>query len=521
MQRSAIVDLGSNTARLVVYAHEPGKWYRLIDEIREPIRLGAGVQPEAGLDEAAIDRALAALKLYSDYARATSLESIDVVATSAVRDAANRETLLSEVRELGLTVSVLDGEEEARLGVTAVANGFALRDAWVVDLGGGSAQISHMVDRDAVDCRSFPLGAVRLTETWLLGDPPKTSEIESLERAVVQQLAPLVDILRASEHPIVAMGGTVRNLARTIQKTQQYPLPLLHNYFLSRAALDELTERLAGLRTRKRARIPGMHPDRADVILAGALVFRRLLHVSGRDGLWIAGQGIREGAFFERFLPAPHRVPDVGKFAVQNLFERHAQPRRHTQRVRKLARSLFAGLASLHGWGEREAELLDAAAVLHDIGKTINHYDHDHHGEYLVESAPLAGFSHVEQALIALLVRYHRKGSPSPGRFKRLFQRDDRRRLLDLAVCLRLAEKLERSRAGRVRDVEVEIRKKSVRVTLLAAEPPFVELWEARKQTGFFERVYGRKLKLEALGDEKEKAPASGDSIAGESRSRQ
>ena len=419
MQRAGIVDLGSNTARLVVYEFEPEKWFRLIDEIREPIRLGLGLDPTHGLDDAALDRATEALTLYADYAEATGLDSLEVIATSAVRDAENQKELLKRARKLGLRVAVLSGEAEARLGVHAVANGFDDQDAWVVDVGGGSAQVSRMQARRPTECTSFPLGGVRLSEAFLESDPPRDSEIEALEQEVAERLGKLPRHIRKSEAPIVAMGGTVRNLARAIQRRDRYRLEMLHGYRLTLEDLEELTERLLSMRRAKRARLPGIHPDRADAAVAGALTFRWLLRETEREELIISGQGVREGAFYRNLFPTPHLIPDLRRFSVQNLFERYPQPRRHTQRVRKLAAMLFDGLQPLHGLGSREKELLDAAATLHDIGKAVNYYAHDLHGAYLVLSAPLPGYDHAEQALISILVRYIARDHRSPGRCAR------------------------------------------------------------------------------------------------------
>lgn len=499
MERVGIVDLGSNTARLVVYAFEPGKHFRLQDEIRELIRLGSGLWRDGRLNREALDRAVAVLGLYSDFARASGLGRLTVYATSALRDAENRSAFFEQVEPLDLDIQVLSGEDEARLGVLAVANSFDFEDAWVMDLGGGSAQLSRMEGRQADACTSVPLGAVRLTETHLRSDPPAAKEVAALEETVEQELAGIAEQIRSDGRDLVAMGGTIRNLAKAAKVRQGYSYDLLHGYFLRRDALEELTGRLLAMPAKKRARVRGIHPDRADIILAGALVYRWLLRRSGRGGFWIAGQGVREGAFYRHFLPPPHLLPDVRKFSVRNLFRHYPQPKSHTRRVRRLALALFDALAPLHGWGGRERELLAAAARLHDIGTAVNYYDHHKHGAYLVESMALPGFSHREQALLALLVRYHRKGTPKPGPVKSLLAGGDLERLSGLSLCLRLAESCERSRAGRVEGFEVAIGKKRVTVTLLANESPHVELWEARKHQALFHRAFGRSLRLEAV----------------------
>lgn len=497
VQRLGIVDLGSNTARLVVFAYVPGRWYRLIGQIREPVRLGEGLWAGDGsLTQAAMDRAEAALKLYAEYAQATDLAEVEVMATSAVREGKNSTSFLQRLDRVHLPVRILTGDEEARYSVLAVANSFALDDAWVVDLGGGSAQISLMAQRSFESGGSFPLGAVRLTEAFLGSDPPRASQIRRLESHVMECLGSQLEAMRAHVLPVVAMGGSIRNLARAVQRAQSYPLDQRHGYFLKRQDLEELTARLLTQASSKRAAIAGILPERADIIHAAALVYRKIVQEADLPGVWISGQGVREGAFYSRFFSLPHRTDDVRRFAVNNLFQHYRQPLDHTSRVRRLSQRLFDELEPLHKLGDAERQLLDAAALLHDIGLTVNYYDHHKHGAYLIETAGLSGFTHRELAIVSTLVRYHRKGTPKWGPLGSLVKTEDKSRLLALSVCLRLAEHLERSQAGRVEDVAVDIRKTTVRLTLVASERPFVELWEARKQAALFELAFGRKLKL-------------------------
>lgn len=497
MRRLGIADLGSNTARLIVFSYEPGRWFRITDGIREPIRLGEGLARSPRLTGGAVDRAVAAIELFVDYARTTELDELELVGTSAIRDADNRAELLERIAPLGHEIRVLSGEEEAALGVAAVANGFFFNNAWVIDLGGGSAQVSRMRARRYDFGTAHPLGTVRLSEAFLASDPPKMKEIRALEARVEEELGELAAGLDGTL-PLVAIGGTVRNLARVSQKATGYPLPILHGYRLTREALENVTARLLATKLEKRRRIPGLNPDRADILPAGALVYRWLMRRSGLTHLVVSGHGVREGAFYRHFLPPPHVLPDVRGFSIRNLAERHPLPPGHAEHVRLLADRLFDELAPLHHLSAIDRELLDAAATLHDIGTTLDYYRHHKHGAYLLTMSALNGFSHRELALIALLVRYHRRGGPRLGAYKRLSEPGDHRRLLQLTTFLRLAESLERARAGRIADVRVAVKKKKVRITLLASEPPTIELWEARKHAGLFGRAFDRKLEIEA-----------------------
>ena len=495
-----IVDMGSGSARLVVYQFERQRWYRLTDEIREGVRLGEGFAASGRLSDAAVDRALDALKLYTDYASATELGKLLVIATSAVREAANRAEFLSKLKDFNLEFVVLSGEDEARYGALAVANSFSLPNAWVMDLGGGSAQLSRLEDRVFQGGAAYPLGYVRMTEQFLKQERTSDNEVRDLEKFAKLTLGKTLRQLERNPSPLIAMGGTIRNLAKAVQKSENYPLDMLHGYFLTRQKLEALIERLLELPASERSKISGIHVDRADAILGGALVYRTVLREANLEGVFISGQGVREGAFYRQFLPTQpdHLLPDVRGFSVQNLFAHYPQPIQHTEHVKRLSKQLFQLLQPLHGYGASELELLMAAATLHDIGMTVNYFDHHKHSAYLILSGQMPGFSHREHVLIALLAQYHRKGDPKLGAYKALLQADDDLRLTRLAACLRLAEYLERSRAGRVRNLEISIDPHSVTLRLIADQTPRVELWEAAKQGEIFKKAFGRELNLEA-----------------------
>ncbi|NKB88356.1 MAG: HD domain-containing protein [Acidobacteria bacterium] len=499
MESASLVDLGSNSARLVVYEFERDRGFWLVDEIREVVRLGSGVARTGALAPEAIERALVALRTFADYGDATGRPPIRIMATSAVRSASNRDEFLDKVRALGLEIEVLDGAREAEQGVIAVANSTPERDAWVMDLGGGSMQLSLMRDRQYASGRAHPFGAIRATEKFLGGDPSPRAAVRALEDAVETDLVDVLDEVRASGLPLIAMGGTVRNLARAVQRRANYPWTQMHGYRLSTVDLHDLTERLALMTAAQRSAVSGINSYRGDIILAGAVVIRAILRAAGLTELTISGYGMREGALFQEFLPAPHLLDDVRAFHVSNMLWRYPQPEDHTARVVTLSARLFEELQPLHGLDATDAELLGAAARLHDIGKAIHFRDHAKHGAYLLTSAPLPGFDHREQALLSLLLRHHRSGKPSRAPYRPLLKRSDSHRLAVLETCLRLAEYLERSRTGRVRDVRARIGPTVVDLELVADGDPWVEFWETQKQAPLFESAMGRQLRLEIV----------------------
>lgn len=497
LRRIAVCDLGSNSFRLVVFTAGPGWWSRT-DEIYEPVRVGEGLAATGKLGKAGIARARATMEVFAHFCQATGITEIDAVATSAIRDAENRDAVLDGAP---LPIRVLPTEEEARYGYLAAVNSTTLADGVVLDIGGGSMQLVRVVGRHAAELESWPLGAVRMTERFgLAGDEPAPKEkLKELRAHVARKLEKAPWLERSGER-IVGLGGTVRNLATAARHAADGPMDLgVQGYVLEREALDELVDRLAALTPAERAKVPGIKAARGDLILAGAVVVQGVLEAGGFDALEVTEAGLREGVFFARHLEGdPPLVDDVRRSSVLNLAGLNQVDPTHTAHVARLALGLFDDLAAagLHDGDARERELLWAACVLHDIGMRVDYDDHHKHSRYLVLNGRLPGFSQREVAIVAQLVRYHRKGQPSLGAVKALAAKGDGALLDRCAVLLRLAEDLERSRDQAVREVAVTVGDDEVRLDLRSDGDVPVARWAASREGELFRRAFGRGLKV-------------------------
>jgi exopolyphosphatase/guanosine-5'-triphosphate,3'-diphosphate pyrophosphatase len=508
-ERLAVIDLGSNSFRLVVFMAGEGWWQRT-DEIYEPVRIGEGLVGTGRLGEGPVERALATLDVFAHFCRASGLEgaSIDALATSAIRDAENAESFLTPARALsGLPIRVLGQAAEARYGYLAAVNSTTLGDGCVVDLGGGSMQLVRVAGRLARECASWRLGAVRMSERFLPADgPAKRRQIEELRRHVARKLREAA-WLHETDGPagggrLVGMGGTVRNLAAAAQHAAGLPSNGVQGMVIGRDALGELVDRLASLPAAARSSVPGIKPARADLILAGAIVLQGVLASGGFEGLEATEAGLREGVFFERLLGDgdPPLFADVRRASVLNLAARYKVAAAHTRHVAALALGMFDELArlGLHEGDGGERELLWAACMLHDIGMSVDYDDHHKHSRYLILNGGLPGFSPTEVAIIAQTVRYHRKGLPTPGPLAALFGESDQARLDRCAVLLRLAEDLERSRDQLVRGAHVALSDDTVELRLLADGELAVPRWAAGREAELFARAFHRDLAVAA-----------------------
>jgi exopolyphosphatase / guanosine-5'-triphosphate,3'-diphosphate pyrophosphatase len=486
-RRLAVIDMGSNTFRLVVFRYRPGGSFQLVDEIRDAVRLSAGSGPR-GLHPVALERAAHTARLYASFVADAGIDEVVAVTTSAARDAANRDDVMEALTAGGrLEVRVLSAEEEAWYGYLGAVNSTTLGDGHVLDLGGGSVQVSRVVGTGLDRVISRPLGAVRMTERFLPGARAVRGDLKPLRKHVAHELAG-VSWLEGAGGRLVGVGGTIRTLAAMHQRATRYPLDELHGYHLPRAGIEELIDAMLALPADERSRLPGLKPDRADITLAGAVVISATLERLGVDQVEICSQGLREGIFYERFLaPAdPPLIQGVRRQSVLNLVDIYRCDVPHAEHVCRLALAIYDELArlGLQTIDRRERELLWAAGMLHDAGVLVDYNDHHKHGFYLILNAGLPGFRHAELALIALLVRAHRKALPAPAPLEGVLEEGDVDRLDRLATCLRIAEQLERGRDRGVTGLRVEAPDGELRLIVSAEGDPAVRLRPAPRAGG-------------------------------------
>ncbi|MEA2274912.1 MAG: exopolyphosphatase / guanosine-5-triphosphate,3-diphosphate pyrophosphatase [Solirubrobacteraceae bacterium] len=504
-RRTAVIDMGSNSFRLVVFTASDDGWWKRTDEIYLAVRIGEGLDATGELGAKPMQRGLEAAEVFASFCKASAIpaEDIRAVATSAIRDATNQQVFLDRVRKhTGLEVRVLSREEEATFGYLAVVNSTTLTDGAVLDLGGGSLQLVEVLSRHPGHLDSWPLGAVRMTEHFLSGDdPPPKKARKALRAHVAEMLEQDAAWLPRSGRRIVGIGGTMRNLASAAQAEAGEPSNGVQGFAISRDQLNALIDRLASMKASERGSVKGIKYGRADLILAGALVVDAVLEHGGFDAIEVTEAGLREGIFFNSYLAGdPPLFDDVRRASVLNLAARYHVDPAHTEHVARLAMGLFDELADagLHPGDRWERELLFSACILHDIGMSVDYDDHHKHSRYLILNAGLPGFEPREVALIAQAARYHRKGTPDFGELAPLAQDGDAERLDRMALLLRLAEDLERSRDQSVRAAHIAADDGTIHLELETDGAAAVERWAAQREVDLVDRAFGRQLKVEA-----------------------
>jgi exopolyphosphatase/guanosine-5'-triphosphate,3'-diphosphate pyrophosphatase len=497
-RRAAVIDLGSNSFRLVVFTWT-GDWWKRTDEIYEPVRIGEGLSEGGVLRPEPMERAARTLELFDHFTRATGIEDVRPVATSAIREAGNQAEFLAMAKKrTGLDIRVLSQEEEARYGYLAAVNSTTLSDGVALDIGGGSMQLTRVADRLPTEMRSWRLGAVRMTERFLPGKRQTRKDVKALRTHVQKKMA-TAPWMRAGGR-LVGVGGTVRNLATGVQHLAGQPAFGVQGVEITREALEELIDRLLELPAHDRSKVPGIKPGRADIILAGAVVIDAVMEAGGFDSLEATQAGLREGVFFETLMEGtdPPLIADVRRSAVLNLSAQYHPEHQHTQHVADLSLEMWDALAKAGRFdpapGERD--LIWAAAMLHDVGTAVDYDDHHKHSRYLILNAGLPGHSARETALIAQMARYHRKGSPSMGELAPHGRPGDEDVLNRGSAVLRIAEQLERARDQVVEAADLRLHDGTADLVLKASDDVTLARRSAEREAEIFERAFGVTLSV-------------------------
>jgi exopolyphosphatase/guanosine-5'-triphosphate,3'-diphosphate pyrophosphatase len=507
--RLAAIDIGSNSVHMIVVAPQLNGAYRVLGRERDMVRLGKTGLGEGVLSESAIADGLEALIRMTNLASLKGADRAVAVATSAVREAANGRDFLARVKaHTGLDVLLLSGDEEGQLIFRAVREVVDLGpdEAVIVDVGGGSTEWISARAGELTGVVSLPLGSLRCA-AHLKGDPPRPAAIARLRTAIRARLAEEVPAGPQTARPaegaplrLIATSGTALCCADLIDLFAGRGEPASSLREVRAKDLAQLVTRLRGLRRRELAELPPVGGPRSDSLMAGAILLQELVARAGVERYFVSDRALREGlvlAALGQPIPPVHEPGDLRRRQVLQLAERAQSVLRHNVQTARLAVRLFDVTASLHGFGTREREWLEYAALLHDIGYSIHYRNHHKHSYYLIANASPDGFHLDEIEIIAHVARYHRGALPKRehATFAALkpWQQKTVRRLVAL---LRLADSLDRTHASRVEEVYAAIHDDRVRIEVVSPYAVGIELEAAREHRRYFAKVFGARLSL-------------------------
>lgn len=522
--RICVIDLGTNSFHAVIVDAHPNGTYKVVDRMKEMVRLGQSGLADHRLPEDAMERGLAALKRIYTLAQGWDAREFLAYATSAIREAKNGGAFIERVKkQVGLRIRPISGSQEAELIYLGVRRAVDLSEpSLLVDIGGGSVEFIVYDGKRSVFAQSFKLGAARMTERFVTTDPLSESEKDALRAHYRTVLQPVFDA--AQKHgvtTIVGSSGTAKSLGRVCVGSHGDEDRTVFQQVLSAEEYRASLGWVIDSDEQERIDHPAIDPKRVDQIGAGALLLDVLLdNVPAIAAIKTSDNALREG-MVDHFIRQNYArirqlapFTDVRRRSVHEIAFRFEWEERHAQHVAATATLLFDALKSRYDGPTSDAELLEYAALLHDIGYHISHARHHKHSRYLIQHADLQGFQPEEIKILALTARYHRKAFPKTKhkRYRKLSEAAQRR-VQQLAAILRIAEGLDRSHFQNVAALEVDVDDEQLTIAVDAQGDPELEIWSGDTEADLFREVFGmdvsiREKNIEVEGDGIQMGPA-------------
>lgn len=509
--RVAAMDVGTNSVHMIVAQVDPDGHFRILDRAKEMVRLGRNGMKRHRLAGAAMDAGVRSIAQFKTLAERHGATRFRAVATSAVREASNGGDFIQRVKEeTGIRVKVIPGREEARLiwlGAVQVTD-FRGEPSVILDVGGGSVELIVVEGGEPTALHSLKLGCARMTERFVTEDPPSAASVKKLEAHLRHELEPALRVAtRAGARRVIATSGTMLCLvSMAAHRLGVHPGKNLHGLTVAPAELTRLARLLRDADRDRRSRLKGMDAKRVDLVYAGAAVADQVLRGVRATSLTACAWALREGILVDyiqrhgRGIEESARFTDVRRRSVARLLRRLGYHGTHHEHVAKLSLRLFDQLRGRLGLEEGHRELLEYAALLHDVGHLIGREDHYRHSYYLIVNGELFGFTREEVELIGQVALHHnRRGSPKPPADPETpLPTSDWKAIRGLSAILRVAEGLDRSHWGIVSDVRVSKRRGGGAVLELRTDGPdaALEVWEAGRRTELLSRLLGGEIRL-------------------------
>jgi exopolyphosphatase/guanosine-5'-triphosphate,3'-diphosphate pyrophosphatase len=503
-QRLAAMDIGTNSIRCIVVEVDGKGGYKVLDDEKSTVRLGEQLALSGAISPEASARALAAVGHFRKLIAGLKVSAVEAIATSAMRSASNGQELLDALSaEFGHEIRIITGVEEAGLAMASAQRHFDMeyKRYAVFDIGGGSLEITTALGSHVEEHYSLDLGAVVMTEQFLRHDPPRPGDLQKLQQHVRAQLKKQVDRSKGQFQTLIGSGGTTTAIGAMAMNALGKSYASVHGYEVLRSEVVHLLAMLTRKGLAERRLVPGLNADRADIIVAGIAVVEELMRFFGANQLLVNERGIREGliirAMEKHGLIPSAPVPRTWRESALDFVRSCHVDEPHSLHVARLALSLFDGLSAPFNLKKSDRKLLEAAALLHDVGYFIAYSSHHKHSYHLIRHAELFGFSPGERELIAQIARYHRKAMPK--RKHETFQalsEADRQRVERLGGILRLADGLDRRRCSAVRSVSCAFGGTLFTVRLEGAEDMSVEIFGATAKKDLLEKAFGVRVVL-------------------------
>jgi exopolyphosphatase/guanosine-5'-triphosphate,3'-diphosphate pyrophosphatase len=507
--RLAAIDIGTNSIHMIVVNVMADLSFEVIDQEKAMVRLGAGGLDGRMLTTEAMTAGLQALSKFRRLAESHGVEKILATATSAVREARNGGDFLRRIASTtGISARVISGIEEARLIHLAAMYGVDVGSARavVIDIGGGSVEITYGSATSIQLAKSFKLGAIRLTERFVRTDPLSRRDEQKLVKHIDGEIRKHCSaIARAGFDRVIGTSGTILSIGVVATADARGTVPAeIRNLRVPSKQIRGVRKRMVDMKLSERLAVSGLDPRRADLVVAGAVLIDTILSTLEAPDITLCDLALREGIILDYIqshkgqIAQADRIPDIRRRSTLALAERCNYQALHAKQVARLALAIFDQTRAVHGLTDHAREWLEFAATMHDIGTHISYPRHHLHSYYLIKNGDLRGFDPEEIEIVALIARYHRRGAPKKSHEEYAgLSPSNRRAVRVLASILRVAESLDRSHAQTISGLEVRNRDDDVQLIVQTSDDAELEVWATERHLEPFAEVLGKPIRLE------------------------
>ncbi|NLM40196.1 MAG: Ppx/GppA family phosphatase [Firmicutes bacterium] len=496
MTRLGIIDLGSNSVRLIIMHVDGTNAHHQIENIKETVRLSSGLDEDGRLNTEAFQYAADTINLFVRFCQARNVDRILAVATAAVRNAPNGQELINYIYEkTGVKIQVLTGDEEAYLGYIGLVNSSPITTGLMADFGGGSLKLCSFENRVHQATKVFEFGVVTMAERFHLKDRPDPSDLQAMEEFLEQKFEGVKSM--NGHRLLIGIGGTFRSLARIYRRRRHYLPDITDGIEIPAEEVRAIYEMLSRMSHAERLEVPGLEPARADLIVAGTGMIVKLMEAVGAEKVAVSTASIRDGIFYKYLLPRDPILFNVLSHHMENLIRYHGLDENHLRRVSNLAVTLFDQLQPIHKMGSSARRLLLIAGLLHEIGQVISVESLEKHTLYMLLHTPFIGLTQRERVMTAFLAACHdevylpdfddyvERGPLLPG---------DKEIIVKLSPLLQITHSLDRSHTGVVMQVLAEIKDGVCEISVVSKANAELEIKDARRRTKGFKEIYGYDL---------------------------
>ncbi len=503
METVAVIDLGSNVARLVLARILSGGHFVIFDELKEAVRLGQDMERDGFLKPSRVAQAVKTLKTFRKLCDSYNVDKVYAFATNAVRRAKNQKSFIEEINAVcGFKIRVLSEEEEAMHIYYGVINSLDVPKAVIMDMSGSSLQLIQYSRRNVLNRENLPLGTITLTDLFASQELTVAERTQKIKEYVTEQLDKVGWLKELDpEVQFVGVGGVFRNLARITRRYKRYPVDMIHNFNIGKEDFEAVSNHVTALDADKLIKIKGLSADRADIFPAALAAIQSLFDIVGFEKLIISGAGIREGFLFNHAVPTTIEKPisDVLGYSAYTIMNYCGLNVPHAEQVCNLSIQLYKQLRVLHKLPRQYVKVLRVAALLHDSGALIKFYNKYKHTFYFILNSNLFGVTHRELVLAAFVAQGLRKNDFNMSewaRYKDILHEEDLVAVMRLSVILRIAESLDRSMQGHVKSLNCDVLGDSVIMKTETEGDCTLEIRDAMDAAGEFARSYKKNLEI-------------------------